>query len=203
MNKLLSTIALASIALLLLLTSCMSLKPPSNTAELCDIFAEKSYWYRQALDAERKWQIDLPVLMAVIKQESSYVHNARPPRNKLLWLIPWKRPSSAYGYSQALDETWSDYQHRTGNKRASRTNFRDSINFVGWYFDTAARHLGLARNDVKNLYIAYHEGLGGYESGAWRRKQPLMVIGTRVEQQAIQYQNQLFRCDRKPASRYR
>ena len=41
--------------------------------------------------------------MAIIKQESSFIADAKPDRRKLLGFIPWKRKSSARGYAQAID----------------------------------------------------------------------------------------------------
>lgn len=185
-----------------LLASCMSLKPPSNTADLCKIFDEKRSWYRHALRAEKKWQVPLPVMMAVIYRESSFVHNARPARSKILWVIPWKRPSTAYGYSQALDETWSDYVKQTGSRNASRTSFRDSVNFVGWYLDSAAHQAKLKRWDAKNLYISYYAGISAYMSGSWREYPRLEHVANEVEQVTSNYENQLRECKKGPGSNY-
>ena len=63
--------------------------------------------------------------MSFVYQESSYKANAKPERDKVLGFIPWFRPSSASGYSQALTKTWEDYKDETGNARASRKNFSD------------------------------------------------------------------------------
>ena len=51
-------------------------------------------------------------LMAIIRQESSFDPNAAPDREKILGIIPWKRPSSARGYSQAVDATWDQYKKK-------------------------------------------------------------------------------------------
>ena len=40
--------------------------------------------------------------MSFVYQESSFKADARPEREKILGFIPWFRPSSAVGYSQAL-----------------------------------------------------------------------------------------------------
>ena len=199
---LLGVIAFCLVTSTVLLASCMSLRPPSNTANLCTIFDEKRVWYRHAMTAEKKWQIPVPVLMAVIYRESSFIHNARPPRKRVLFIIPWKRPSNAYGYAQALDKTWSDYVERTGNKNASRSNFRDSIDFVGWYLDGSVKQTGLKRWDAKNLYLTYHAGVTGYKSGAWRNNPRLEFIAEEVEQMASTYENQLRDCKKGPGQKY-
>ena len=182
-----------------LVSSCMSLRQPSNTANLCTIFTEKSYWYRHAVNAEKQWDIDKTILMAVIKQESSFVRSARPPRTKILGIIPWKRPTTAYGYAQAIDETWRDYKDRNELPRANRTNFRDAIDFVGWYLDMAATSTNVPRDDAKNLYLTYHEGVTGYLEGNWRNKKLLLVAATKVSETSSVYKTQLENCDRGPA----
>ncbi len=185
-----------------LLVGCMSLRPPSNTADLCKIFAEKRFWYRSALKAERERGIPVAVMMAIIKRESSYIHNARPPRSRILFVIPWKRPSTAYGYSQALNETWSDYKERTGKRNASRTNFRDAIDFVGWYLAGAMRETGLSAWDAKNLYLTYYAGVTGYRSGQWRNYPGLEQKADQVHAVAATYAAQLQSCTKGPARNY-
>ena len=190
------------LAMLVVLSSCMSLKPPSNTANLCTVFEEKRAWYRHALNAEKKWQIPAPILMAVIYRESSFIHNARPPRKRVLCVIPWKRPSTAFGYAQALDETWSDYVKRTGNRNAKRSNFRDSINFVGWYLDGAAHQANLQRWDAKSLYLTYYAGVNGYMSGEWNKYPRLEFVAEEVAQMSSTYENQLRECTKGPGRHY-
>ncbi len=195
------TTLVALLMLFGLVSSCMSLRQPSNTANLCTIFAEKSFWYRHAVNAERKWKIDKTVLMAVIKQESSFIRDARPPRTRILGLIPWKRPTTAYGYAQAVNETWSDYKVRNKRPHANRTNFRDSIDFVGWYLDMAATTANVSRDNARNLYLTYHEGVAGYKSGNWRKNTKVLVAATKVSDTTKEYEKQLEDCDRGPARR--
>lgn len=194
-------LSIVSVWLLTNVYGCMSLRPPTNTADLCKIFAEKKFWYRHAVDTEQRWNIDKTLLMAVIKQESSFVHDAEPPRKRILFVIPWKRSSSAYGYAQALNETWGDYQTRNNKPNASRTNFKDAIDFVGWYLDMAARETGLERDDARNLYVTYHEGIAGFQSKQWQSKQITLVAATKVQKTMLQYGQQLAVCDRGPARR--
>lgn len=198
---LMGTTIVCSLMLVGLVSSCMSLRQPSNTANLCTIFAEKSYWYRHALNAERQWKIDKTLLMAVIKQESSFVRSARPPRARILGIIPWKRPTTAYGYAQAIDETWRDYKERNNRPHANRTNFRDAIDFVGWYLDMAATNANLPRDDAKNLYLTYHEGITGYKERTWKNKKNVLVAATKVSDTTKLFETQLENCDRGPARR--
>ena len=186
-----------------LLAGCTSAAPPKNTADACKIFNEKRDWYKKAVAAERKWQVRVSVMLSIIKKESSFVHNARPPRNRGLFNLPGKRTSSAYGYPQAKDETWDDYKKRNGRWAAKRHNFGDAIDFVGWYVDTAAKHLKLKRNDVTNLYIAYHNGMGGYKAGTWKGSAWILGASASVAKQASAFQLQLRSCKSGPARKYR
>ncbi len=167
---------------------------PSNPSDVCSIFREKPGWYRGALKAEKRWNISVPVMMAFTYKESSFVHNARPPRTKLLFVIPWRRPSSAYGFAQATNETWSDYRRATGRRGADRNDFGDAIDFVGWYLDRAHRHLGIARTNARHLYLSYHEGLSGYRSGKWKRNRWLQGAADKVAANSARYGRQLASC---------
>ena len=187
-----SALAAVTLAAVGLTGGCAS--TPTNPADVCSIFREKPGWYRGALKAEERWRVSIPVMMAFTYKESSFVHNARPPRTKLLFVIPWRRPSSAYGFAQATNETWSDYQRATGRRGADRNDFSDAIDFVGWYLDRAHRHLGISRHDAKRLYLSYHEGLSGYRSGKWRRNAWLQGAADRVAANAARYGRQLASC---------
>ena len=63
---------------------------------------------------------------------------AKPPRQKIFKVIPFKRPSSSFGYSQAVKGTWEQYKE-TGNKLATRARFKDSVDFIGWYTNKSSR----------------------------------------------------------------
>ena len=65
--------------------------------------------------------------------ESDFDWLAKPARQKIFKVIPFKRPSSSFGYSQAVKGTWEQYKKETGNKLATRARFKDSVDFIGWY----------------------------------------------------------------------
>ena len=179
--------------LLLLLSACAS-TAPRNITNVCAIFDEKRSWYRAAKSAEARWQVPIAVNMAFIYQESSFRARARPERNRLLWIFPGPRPSSAYGYAQALDSTWAEYEERSGNHRASRADFADAIDFVGWYNANSQRISGIANHDARNLYYAYHEGNGGFQRGSYRSKEWLLQAADRVQSNATRFDSQLASC---------
>ncbi|MCY3841700.1 MAG: transglycosylase SLT domain-containing protein [Gammaproteobacteria bacterium] len=176
-----------------MLAGCAS-RPPSNSENLCEIFKERTRWYRAAKTAEKRWQIPTPVMMAVMYKESSYVANARPPRSRLLWIIPWKRSSSAYGFAQATDAAWSDYLRDTGNRSRDRDDFADAIDFVGWYLNRSHRRLHIAADDAHALYLTYYAGMGGYERGTWRNNDWLKNAAARVANRSSRYARQLSSC---------
>jgi hypothetical protein len=176
------------------LAGCTS-APPGSPDDVCAIFEERPGWYRHARAAEREWGVPIHVAMAFVHKESSYVSDARPPRSRLLWVIPWTRPSSAYGYAQATSEAWQDYQDDRGRFLADRADFDDAIDFIGWYNARSARHLGIGRGDAYHLYLAYHEGLTGFRRGAWKGKPSVQSYARRVAERADSYQRQLVRCE--------
>ena len=175
------------------LNSC-SHYTPKNTGDICGIFQGETDWYESAVDANKKWGTPVWVLMAIMNQESSFKRNARPAREKFLWVIPLPRRSSAYGYSQAQDPAWSDYVRATGNRSADRDDFEDAIDFIGWYTHESQQQLGISKWDAYNQYLAYHEGRGGYRRGTWKNKDWLIGVANKVRDQSARYNQQLQGC---------
>ena len=124
--------------------------PPDDIDSICAIFEEHGKWYRAAKKSQKRWGTPIHVQMAIIHQESAFRHNAKPPRKKLLGFIPWKRPSNAYGYAQALDSTWKMYKQETGRRFAGRGDFKDAIDFVGWYTNKSQKTVGISKWDPHN-----------------------------------------------------
>ncbi|MFA5984145.1 MAG: hypothetical protein WC782_09025 [Methylococcaceae bacterium] len=180
---------------LLILTGC-SVAPPRQSDNLCATFTEKEEWYESAEHSYAKWGVPIHVQMAIMHQESRFVADAEPARPWLLGVIPWFRPSSAYGYAQAKDETWEHYLNQTGNSGADRDDFADAADFIGWYCSVSHRQLGIAMTDAKNLYLAYHEGHGGYKRKSHLSKSWLLRVAEKVAHRATLFQNQLNNCIR-------
>jgi hypothetical protein len=101
--------------------------------------------------------------------------------------------SSAYGYAQAQDPAWEDYQKATRNG-GSRTNFDDALHFIGWYTHETQRQLGISKWDAYSQYLAYHEGRGGFKRGSYKSKPTLIKIARKVEKQSKDYGWQLKQC---------
>ena len=179
-----SFFALSLILLAASLAVSCATTPPRNTVNSCAIFGEKD-----------GWGVPIHVQLAIIYQESRFVHDAKPPRKKLLWVIPWTRLSSAYGYGQIKDGTWDWYRKSTGNRWADRDDFDDVVDFIGWYVDVSHRKLGISKSDAYNQYLAYHEGHGGFKRKTYKRKPWLIKVAKKVASRASAYRAQLRECE--------
>lgn len=175
--------------------------PPKNPNDVCDIFTEKRAWYGAARRSFERWGVPEAVQLAVIYQESSFRAGVRPPRRKILWILPGPRLSSAYGYAQVLDVTWEDYTESTDRPGAKRHDFGDAVDFVGWYGTEIHRQTGIAKDDAYGLYLAYHEGPAGFSRGSHQAKPWLLEVARRVESRAQSYQRQYAGCQAHLARR--
>jgi hypothetical protein len=181
---------------LLALSACAS--QPREINNVCAVFDQRdgwvTNWRSDAAKAERRYGVPVPILMATLRKESGFKSNARPARAKLFGVIPWKRPSSAYGYSQALDGTWDQYRRESGNFTARRTNFGDAVDFVGWYHARSAATNGVALNDAFGLYLNYYFGWAGYARGEWRSNAAMQRYARETAAMAERYAAQLRQC---------
>ena len=183
------------VAIALLLSACISARP-ANTQNVCSMFEQRHSWYRAAERTHDRWGVPVHVTMAFIYQESSFQARARPERTRILWVIPWTRPSTARGYAQALDSTWNDYRRETGNSSARRSSFADAVDFIGWYNNHSVRRSQIPLNDARNLYLAYHEGHTGFNRGTYQDKQWLLNVANNVQANATRYEQQYAGCRR-------
>tara|TARA_Y100001935_G_C17142940_1_gene426531 strand:+ start:128 stop:727 length:600 start_codon:yes stop_codon:yes gene_type:complete len=178
------------IIILLFISGCSSI--PKNTSDSCSIFKERYFWYKHAKKSEQKWGTPVYLQLAIINMESGFDWLAKPPRQKIFKVIPFKRPSSSFGYSQAVKGTWKQYKDETGNKYATRTRFKDSVDFIGWYTNKSQKILNVSKNDAFKQYIAYHEGWGNYKN--YKKNKKVINLANRVEKQSNIYKRQLLDC---------
>lgn len=170
------------------------LEPDFPAGDLCEIFERRPAWYLRTLKVERRYGLPQAVQMAVVRHESGYQARARPPRRLLWGWIPGPRPSSAFGYSQALDGTWARFQRATGRPQARRDRFSDSVELIGWYFEDAGRALGPRMRDPYHFYLAYNQGPVGYVNAVKRPGSSVSAYARRVAATADQYAAQLAGC---------
>ena len=180
------------ILLLFLIFGCSSI--PQNTSDSCKIFDERYLWYKHSKKVEQKWGTPIYIQLAIIKMESDFDWLAKPPRQKLFKVIPFKRPSSSFGYSQAVKGTWEQYKNETGNKLATRARFKDSVDFIGWYTNKTKSILKISLNNPFDQYVAYHEGWGNYKN--YKKNKKVIGLAKKVERQSKLYKNQLSKCQK-------
>ncbi len=183
-NKRLLTLLTA----LLLLGGCSSTptyspsQPPARIHnDICALTAYNRTFYDAAKRAERKWGTPAHILLAFIHRESRFVRDA-------------ESRSGAYGYAQVKDATWAEYLKATGNWNASREDIYDAMDFIGWYNHVSHKRLSISLWDAYNLYLAYHEGRGGYARKSYLRHPEVMRLARKVADQAWRYRQQMKRC---------
>ena len=184
---------LISLIILLILSSCSSV--PLNTKNSCNIFSERYLWYKHAKKTEEKWGAPIHIQLAFIKKESDFDWLAQPKRLKLFKIIPYKRPSSSFGYSQAVKGTWDQYKKETNNRLAIRARFKDSVDFIGWYINKTEKLLKIPKTDAYRQYIAYHEGWGNYKN--YKKNKKVIIFAKEVKDQANKYRKQLVKCQKR------
>lgn len=179
------------------LAACVSTARPDQPGDACAIFEQHESWWRSCRRAERRWGAPPQLQLAIIRQESGFDHNARPPRGRFLFFFPGARASSAHGYAQALRSTWEEYRRESGVGGADRDEFRDAADFVSWYCGKTREQLGVPYSNAHAHYLAYHEGRGGYSRGSYRGNRTLLAAADRVQSWSDAYAAQLNRCERR------
>ncbi|AZL59130.1 lytic transglycosylase [Tabrizicola piscis] len=183
--------------LLMFLASCGgggSYSAPKQLDDACAIVRERPQYLRAMQATERRWGIPVHVQMATIHQESKFIGNARTPHTFALGVIPMGRQSTAYGYSQALNATWEEYQNSAGGRRSTRDDIRDATDFMGWYMDGSTQRLGISKTDAASQYLAYHEGRTGFANQSYLAKPWLVEVAARVGARSEMYREQLQYC---------
>jgi hypothetical protein len=183
-----------ALVIVLLAASCgggSGTSAPRDLDNACSILQQRSGYHRAFRAAERKWGVPVHVQMASMYQESKFKSDARTPFRYALGVIPMGRQSSAFGYSQALNGTWEEYQEQQGRRSARRNRIGDATDFMGWYMAESNRRLGIPLHDARNQYLAYHEGRTGFARGTYNSKAWLLRVADEVAARSILYQSQL------------
>ena len=191
------SLILSSLFFILFISACSSI--PKNTADGCSIFSERYLWYKHAKKTEQKWGTPIYIQLAFIKMESDFDWLARPKRLKLFKVIPYRRLSSSLGYSQAVKGTWEQYKKETNKRLATRTRFKDSVDFIGWYTNKTEKILKISKKDSFRQYIAYHEGWGNYKN--YKNNQKVILLAKKVKNYSDKYKKQLSKCSKSLTTR--
>lgn len=189
-----------SAAASLFLTGCTSLPPAStsnpvkmfsqsevsqeNFDNLCLIYQRHPDWEVAAQASAKKWGTPAWSLLAFVHQESRFKANARPKDTS----------SGAFGYAQATDAAWFDYQKQTNRWGAKRNNLMDAMDFIGWYNHQSYSRLKIAKNDPFKQYLAYHEGHTGYQNRSYLKEHWLPPVAKKVAVRARMYARQHRLC---------
>ena len=175
-----------------LLASCSSI--PKNTKNACSIFSERYLWYKHVKNSSEKYGAPVHVILAFVKKESGFNRWAKPKRTKLFKIIPYKRPSSSFGYSQAINKTWDLYKTETDNPLALRARFKDSVMFIGWYINKTNKINKIPFNDSYRQYLNYYLGWGNYAQQAYKTDKKAIIFAKSVKTQSNIYRKQLKSC---------
>ncbi|MBV7408813.1 transglycosylase SLT domain-containing protein [Maritimibacter sp. DP1N21-5] len=192
-----SRILLAFLLMAALVSCGRNYSAPRDLDNACSITDERPKYLRAMQATERKWGVPVPVQMAIIYQESKFIGNNRTPMKYVLGIIPMGRQSSAYGYAQALDGTWEEYQKEEGGRSSKRDKIQHATDFMGWYMTQTTKETGVPVTDAKNQYLAYHEGRAGYKRGSHNSKAWLLRVSDEVQARAINYDIQLRSCGKR------
>ena len=160
------------------------------------MFDQHPDWYDYAHQSELSWGTSKAIQMAFVRHESSYRGDAKPGFEWFLF-IPLGRPSSATGYAQAQDPVWGEYKEERGSWFSSRGDMEDALDFIGWYNDKSHKQLGISKQNARAMYLAYHEGRGGYKRGSYKKKPKLRKYADKVARTARQYSSQLKQCEKR------
>ena len=176
------------------LVSCSSV--PKYPANACKIFGEKYLWYKHSKKSSETYGAPIHMILAFVNKESGFNRFAKPKRNKLFKVIPYKRPSSSFGYSQAVNKTWELYKTETNNPLALRTRFKDSVMFIGWYISKTNTINKIPLNDSYRQYLNYYLGWGNYSKKVYKTDKKSIIFAKSVEKQSKIYKNQLRECQK-------
>ena len=177
-----------------LLASCSSI--PKNVQNACSIFSERYLWYKYVKNSSEKYGAPVHIILSFVNKESGFDRYARPERTKLFKIIPYKRPSSSLGYSQAVKKTWEQYKKETNSPLALRTRFKDSVYFISWFVSKTNKINKIPLNDSYRQYLNYYLGWGNYAKKVYKTDKNAIIFAKSVQKQSSIYRKQLKECQK-------
>ncbi len=186
--------------ILFFLASCSSVpKYPQNA---CKIFGQNYLWYKSVKKSSEKYGAPIHIILAFVNKESGFNRWAKPKRKKLFKIVPYKRPSSSFGYSQAVNKTWELYKTETNSPLALRARFKDSVMFIGWYMKKTKKINKIPLNDSYRQYLNYYLGWGNYAKKIYKTDKNAIIYAKKVEKLSKIYKNQLLECQKNLNNKY-
>jgi hypothetical protein len=186
--------------ILFFLASCSSVpKYPQNA---CKIFGQNYLWYKSVKKSSEKYGAPMYIILAFVNKESGFNRWAKPKRKKLFKIVPYKRPSSSFGYSQAVNKTWELYKTETNSPLALRARFKDSVMFIGWYMKKTKKINKVPLNDSYRQYLNYYLGWGNYAKKTYKTDKKAIIYAKKVEKLSKIYKNQLLECQKNLNNKY-
>ena len=174
--------------------SCSSVpKHPSNA---CKIFGERYLWYKHIKKSSKIYGAPVHIILAFVNKESGFNRWAKPKRTRLIKVVPYKRLSSSFGYSQAVKKTWQLYKTETDNPLALRTRFKDSVMFIGWYINKTNKINKIPLSDSYRQYLNYYLGWGNYTKKVYKTDKKAIIFAKSVAKQSKIYKSQLKECQK-------
>ena len=184
----------------LFIASCSSV--PKYPLNACKIFGENYLWYKSIKKSSETYGAPIYVILAFVNKESGFNRWAKPKRTKIFKVVPYKRPSSSFGYSQAVKKTWELYKNETNSPLALRMRFKDSVMFIGWYIRKTNKINNIPLNDSYRLYLNYYLGWGNYSKKIYKTDKKAIIFAKSVEKQSNIYKNQLRECQKNLNNKY-
>jgi len=182
------------------IASCSSI--PKSPQDACKIFDQNYLWYKSVKKSSETYGVPMHIILAFVNKESGFNRWARPKRTKIFKIIPYKRPSSSLGYSQAVKKTWELYKIETNNVFALRTRFRDSVMFIGWYMNKTKKINKVPLTDAYRQYLNYYLGWGNYSKKVYKTDKKAIIFAKNVQKQSQIYKSQIKKCKKKLNNKY-
>ena len=88
----------------------------------------------------------------------------------------------------------SRYKEENNKPRALRISFKNSSDFIGWYFWKTNKINKISFTDTRNMYLNYYLGWQGYKNEIYKKDKNSIIFAKSVEKQAKIYKNQLQEC---------
>ena len=153
-------------------------------------------WFKSIKKSSETYGAPIHIILAFVNKESGFNRWAKPKRTKIFKVIPYKRPSSSFGYSQAVKKTWELYKTETSNPLALRSRFTDSVMFIGWYMKKTNKINKIPLNDSYRQYLNYYLGWGSYSKKVYKTDKKAVLYAKNVQKLSKVYKSQLRECQK-------